>query len=82
MAFFSGRLRAPSKRRQFELIAVKPMYFDTFYISMLSEKNKGTFLGSLVGLVKGGFFFLRSIGKPDRVSSLVYILKKKQLNKI
>jgi len=69
-------------RHQFELIETKPMYFDTFYISMLSEKNKGTFLASLVGLVRGGIFFLRSIGKPERVSSLIYILKKKQPNKI
>jgi len=71
-----------AKRHQFELIETKPMYFDTFYISMLSEKNKGTFLASLVGLVRGVIFFLRSIGKTERVSSLIYILKKKQQNKI
>jgi len=65
-------------RHQFELIETRPMYFDTFYISMLSEKNKGTFLGSIIGLVKGGLFFLRSLGNKQKVSSLVYILRKKQ----
>jgi len=65
-------------RHQFELTETRPMYFDTFYISMLSEKNKGTFLGSIIGLIKGGLFFLRSLGNKQKVSSLVYILRKKQ----
>lgn len=66
------------ERHQFELIDTKPMHFDTFYISMLSEKNKGTALGSLVGLVRGGIFFLKSLNNKKRSSSLTYILKKKQ----
>lgn len=65
-----------AKRHHFEVVAVKPMYFDAFYISMLSEKNKGTFLASLVGLMKGGIFFLRTLGNKSRSSSLIYILKK------
>lgn len=66
------------ERHQFELIDTKPMHFDTFYISMLSEKNKGTILGSLVGLVRGGIFFVKSLNNKKRSSSLTYILKKKQ----
>lgn len=65
-----------ASKHRFEVIDIKPMYFDTFYISMLSEKNKGSFSASLTGLIRGGIFFLRSIGKPERVSSLIYILKK------
>lgn len=64
-------------RHQFNVVDVRPMYLDAFYISMLSEKSKGTFLGSLVGLIKGGIFFLRSLGNKRRCSSLIYILKKK-----
>ncbi|MDR1882167.1 MAG: class I SAM-dependent methyltransferase [Prevotella sp.] len=67
-----------AKKLHFELIDVKPMYFDTFYISMLSEKNKGTFLASIAGLAKGAVFFLLTLGNRKRSSSLVYILKKKQ----
>ena len=66
-----------AKRHHFEIVAVKPMYFDAFYISMLSEKNKGTFLASFVGLAKGGLFFLRTLNNKKRSSSLIYILKKK-----
>ncbi|WP_029904239.1 class I SAM-dependent methyltransferase [Prevotella sp. 10(H)] len=66
-----------ARRHHFELIDIRPMYLDAFYISMLSEKHKGTFLGSLVGLCKGGWFFLRTLGNKKRSSSLIYILKKK-----
>ncbi|MDU1890636.1 MAG: methyltransferase domain-containing protein [Dysgonomonas sp.] len=66
-----------AKRHHFEVIAVKPMYFDGFYISMLSEQSKGTPLASLVGLFKGGIFFLRSLCNKKKCSSLIYILKKK-----
>jgi 2-polyprenyl-3-methyl-5-hydroxy-6-metoxy-1,4-benzoquinol methylase len=66
-----------AKRHHFEIVAVKPMYFDAFYISMLSEKNKGTFLASLAGLAKGSLFFLRTLNNKKRSSSLIYILKKK-----
>lgn len=56
---------------------IKPMYFDPFYISMLSEKYKDTFAASFVGLIKGFFFFLKSLFNTKKCSSLVYILKKK-----
>lgn len=65
-------------KHHFDLVAIKPMYFDSFYISMLSEKNKKTVLDSIVGLVKGGIFFLRSLFNTNRCSSVVYILKKQK----
>ncbi|SHF51636.1 Methyltransferase domain-containing protein [Dysgonomonas macrotermitis] len=64
-------------KHHFELVKIKGMPFDPFYISMLSEKNKGTFAGSLLGLIKGGWFFLRSLFNTRQSSSLIYILKKK-----
>jgi SAM-dependent methyltransferase len=69
-----------ANRHGFALTDVKPMYFDAFYISMLSEKYKGTFLAGLIGLVRGKVFFLRTLGNKGRSSSLIYILKKKQIN--
>lgn len=60
----------------FELVATKPLHFDAFYISMLSEQNKGTFMASIVGLTKGFSFFIRGLSNTGRCSSLVYILKK------
>ncbi len=56
------------------VVKIKPMYFDAFYVSLLSEKYKNgkmNFLrGSLVGLLSN----LKSI-KTNEVSSLIYIIK-------
>lgn len=67
------------RRHHFSLVDIKPMYFDAFYISMLSEKNKGTFMASLVGLFRGGIYFLRTLGNKQKSSSLIYILKKEKI---
>lgn len=66
-----------ANKHHFELIKIQGMPFDPFYISMLSEKNKGTIFAPLVGLFKGGYFFLRGLFDPKKNSSLVYILKKR-----
>jgi hypothetical protein len=49
---------------------------------MLSEQNKKTFLAGLVGLVRGGMFFLRTLANKKRSSSLIYILKKNNKHEI
>lgn len=67
-----------ANKHKFDVMAIKPMYFDAFYISMLSEKNRKTPLGSIVGLFKGWIFFLSSLTNTKRCSSLVYILKKQK----
>ena len=53
----------------------KPMLFDAFYVSMLSEKNKGGFVlwGVLIGLLSNLSAFL----KYKNHSSLIYVLKKR-----
>ena len=63
-------------KHKFKLIEMKAMYFDPFYISMLSEKNRGTPLATFIGLMKGSFFFMRSLFSTKKCSSIVYILKK------
>lgn len=59
-----------------ELIDTKPLKWDSFYISMLSEKyakNSNNFIkGILIGCKSN-----RKAGKTGEYSSLVYILKKK-----
>lgn len=66
-----------ANKHNFKLVTEKGMPFDPFYISMLSEKNKGTRTASLTGFVKGGCFFIQSLFNIRKNSSLVYILKKK-----
>ncbi|NDV69674.1 class I SAM-dependent methyltransferase [Dysgonomonas sp. 25] len=67
-----------ANKHNFELKAIKPMYLDAFYIAMLSEKNKKTPLASLIGLMAGNVFFVRSLIHKKKASSLVYILKKQR----
>lgn len=66
-----------AEKHNFGIEKIKPMYFDPFYIAMLSEKNKGSFAASLVGLIKGFCFFVQSLFKTPKCSSLIYILRKK-----
>lgn len=59
----------------FELQAVKPMKFDSFYVAMLSEKYKSN--GGLAKAFKQGLVSNMSAAKTGEYSSLIYILKKK-----
>lgn len=66
-----------AQKHDFEIVEMKPMYFDPFYISMLSEKNKGSAMASLIGLIKGALFFTASFFNTKKCSSIIYILQKK-----
>ncbi len=59
----------------FKLVATKPMVFDAFYVSLLSEKYKGSklqfFKGFLIGLLSN----IKAIF-TGQYSSLIYILQK------
>lgn len=66
-----------AEKHNFKIEKTKAMYFDPFYIAMLSEKNKGTFAASLIGLIKGFLYFTQSLFDTQKCSSIIYILKKK-----
>jgi 2-polyprenyl-3-methyl-5-hydroxy-6-metoxy-1,4-benzoquinol methylase len=59
----------------FTVTDLRVLPFDVFYISMLSEKQKGSVCPSLVGLIKGKIWFLLSLFKKKRGSSVVYVIK-------
>lgn len=58
-----------------KIAGMKVLPFDVFYISILSEKHKGSAFPELKGMVKGFFFSLLSFFSRRRSSSLVYILE-------
>ena len=61
----------------FILVEVKPMWFDSFYVSMLSEHYKNG-SGNIVGSIWNGLLSnLKSIGNKKRCSSVIYIFSKK-----
>jgi SAM-dependent methyltransferase len=64
------------KRQQLNVIATRRLPFDSFYVSILSEKYRKGHLPILSGLTIGFISFINSLFKKDRTSSLIYILKK------
>jgi 2-polyprenyl-3-methyl-5-hydroxy-6-metoxy-1,4-benzoquinol methylase len=60
----------------FKLKQRKPMWFDSFYVSLLSEKyvsGKGNFIKAFAN---GAVSNLKCMGKPTNCSSIIYIAKK------
>ncbi len=61
-----------------QLHATQPMWYDSFYISMLSEKyrkgnGKGNFVG---GVITGAFSNLKAFVDKSKCSSLIYVIGK------
>jgi ubiquinone/menaquinone biosynthesis C-methylase UbiE len=50
--------------------------FDVFYISIMSEKYKGSGFPFLTGIVNGLIFSIRSLFNKTGSSSVIYILRK------
>ena len=74
--FSQESIRLLFEEKGFELIGIKPMFFDAFYVSLLSEKYKS----GKMNFLKGFYHGLRSnlsARRTGEYSSLIYILKVK-----
>lgn len=71
--FNKKNIYALAKMFGFTVIKINPMIFDSFYISMLSEKKKNSFM--LKGLIIGLISNIKAIRSTNH-SSLIYILRK------
>ena len=60
----------------FQVIKVKPMWFDSFYVSMLSEKYKTGKMNPIIGFWVGMVSNLKAL-RSKEASSLIYIIKNK-----
>ncbi|UZO81842.1 class I SAM-dependent methyltransferase [Aquimarina sp. ERC-38] len=60
----------------FEVQKVKPMWFDSFYVSILSEKYKNSKIALLKGLGIGLYSNVEAKWKTKEFSSQIYILKR------
>lgn len=69
------------KKHGFILEQTKGMIFDSYYVSMMSEKYKNndslTFLGLLKAVIIGLFSNLKGFGKTNH-SSLIYVFRKNE----
>lgn len=75
--FSKGSIAKLFGKHQMQVVCIKPMIFDSFYVSLLSEKYKGNKLvlvkAFLIGLVSNIKAFF-----SGEYSSLIYIIKKKK----
>ena len=60
----------------FALVAINRLPLDAFYISLLTEHQRGTTLAPVVAACKGLWFTIKAAFDKNRTSSLVYLLKK------
>lgn len=64
-------------KQSFKVEKVKPMWFDAFYVSLLSEKYKTGKMNVIKGFWMGLLSNLKSISTKE-ASSLIYIIKNSQ----
>lgn len=55
-----------------------PMPFDAFYVSMLSEKHRGSSFSFVKGIWVGTIAWLSTLTKKERSSSMIYVFRKKR----
>lgn len=70
LGFFADKAR-------FLVKTVRRLPLDVFYISIISEKYRGTIPYFIWGLARGFWFYLLSFLNRQRSSSLIYFLRKK-----
>lgn len=61
----------------FEWVGMKPMYFDAFYVSLLSSKYKSGKTNWFSALLTGLISNIKTLSNKERCSSLVYVWRKK-----
>jgi 2-polyprenyl-3-methyl-5-hydroxy-6-metoxy-1,4-benzoquinol methylase len=75
--FTPTAIRTLLEQHHFSLIAKKPMWFDSFYVSLLSSKYRN---GKKPSWLHAGITGLRSnlnaLVQPDKCSSIIYVVKK------
>lgn len=74
--FTKEDIKSVAKKFGFELVKVKPLLFDSFYISMLSEQKRGQ--SKLLGMWRGLISNFKA-KKTNEYSSHIYILRKKAI---
>ena len=65
-----------AKQRGYTVQMKRYLPFDVFYISILSERQRGSLIPLPAGMFRGLIFSLKTLFNTDRGSSLVYVLKR------
>ncbi len=71
-----GQMKRLGKRYNFRLMSTHNMPFDSFYVSILSEKYKNSKFSLLKGVFFGKISWLYSLTGKGRGSSVIYVFEK------
>lgn len=74
--FSPRQMKQLGEKYGFRLEKMKTMPFDSFYVSMLSEKYKKSNAALVKGVFHGKISWLNSLLNPGRCSSVIYIFEK------
>lgn len=66
-----------ARHHGFEIISHKPMWFDSLYISLLSEKYLTGKVNPIKAFITGSFSNLKALFNIKKCSSVIYVLKVK-----
>lgn len=74
--FAPSQMKQLGKKHGFKLNALHTMPFDSFYVSMLSEKYKKSSFGLIKGIIHGKISWLGSLINKAKCSSVIYVFEK------
>ncbi len=74
--FAPDQMKRLGEKHGFKLMSLHTMPFDSFYVSMLSEKYKKSSLALFKGIFYGKISWLRSIINRAKCSSVIYVFEK------
>ena len=76
--FTPATIQQFGSKHGFILAARHPMPFDAFYVSMMTEKHKGSAYSFVKGMWTGTAAWLSAQAKKERSSSMIYVFRKKR----
>lgn len=74
--FSPSSMKMLLQKHSMKLYNVQPMWYDSFYVSMLSEQYKHDSSGHISAFWNGLLSNMKAFGNKERCSSLIYIIEK------
>jgi ubiquinone/menaquinone biosynthesis C-methylase UbiE len=74
--FSPSSMNALLKAYGLQIEEIKPMWFDSFYVSLLSEKYRKGIAGFIKACIIGALSNLNTLFRKEKCSSLIYVVRK------
>jgi predicted SAM-dependent methyltransferase len=74
--FSPAAMKQLMKQYGFNVIQCKPMWFDSFYVAMLSEQYKTKHNNLIRAAWNGLLSNIKALGNAEKCSSVIYVIKK------